>query len=154
MNNEFTHKGGWPASSMYTFVNNDIYNALPFILKNQIIDTITVSGYGSGSGDTENFTFTDKLYLLTPKEIYKDFDDVDDTGKDLTRTLDYYINNGVTVSNYNGAVKKNGSISSTWWLRTPFSNSGDTFYITNSDGTYDYDYVLGNFGVSPAFRIG
>ena len=47
--------GGWPASSMRTYVNNDIYNALPSDLKSKIIDTTVVSGHGSTSGET-NFT--------------------------------------------------------------------------------------------------
>ncbi|UKI57418.1 MAG: DUF6273 domain-containing protein [Clostridium sp.] len=62
---------GWPASSMYTFVNNDIYNAIPSELRSAIIDTTVVSGHGKS--DTENFTSTDKLYLLAPKEICSDF---------------------------------------------------------------------------------
>ena len=33
------NKDGWPASSLYTFVNNDIYNAIPSEIKNAIIDT-------------------------------------------------------------------------------------------------------------------
>ncbi|MCI7558639.1 MAG: type II secretion system GspH family protein, partial [Clostridium sp.] len=44
MNDTNTNVGGWPASSMYTFVNNDIYNALPDEIKNAIIDTTVVSG--------------------------------------------------------------------------------------------------------------
>ena len=72
MNDTATNVGGWPASSMYTFVNNDIYNAIPSEIKNAIIDTTVVSGHGSTSGET-NFTSTDKLYLLTLKEIYTDW---------------------------------------------------------------------------------
>ena len=68
MNDNDTNNGGWPATSMGTFVNNDIYNLLPSEIKNAIIDTTVVSGHGNTSGET-NFTSTDKLYLLAPKEI-------------------------------------------------------------------------------------
>ena len=63
--------GGWPNTSMRTFVNNDIYNSLPSDLKNGIIDTSVVSSHGYS--DTSNFTSIDKLYLLAPKEIYSDW---------------------------------------------------------------------------------
>ncbi|UKI56985.1 MAG: DUF285 domain-containing protein [Clostridium sp.] len=48
MNDTRTNVGGWPATTMRTFVNNDIYNSLPTDLKNAIINTTIVSGYGSG----------------------------------------------------------------------------------------------------------
>ncbi|UKI57958.1 MAG: DUF6273 domain-containing protein [Clostridium sp.] len=77
---------GWPASEMYTFVNNDIYNAIPSEIKNAIIDTVTVSGHGSTSGET-NFTSTDKLYLLTPKEIYTNFSSSVDSAKKFNKNI-------------------------------------------------------------------
>ena len=83
MNDKRTNVGGWPATSMRTFVNNDIYNAIPSEIKNAIIDTTVVSGHGAN--DTANFTSTDKLYLLAPKEIYTDWDNSNDTAKDLSR---------------------------------------------------------------------
>ncbi|UKI58141.1 MAG: DUF285 domain-containing protein [Clostridium sp.] len=80
MNNTNTNSGGWPVTSMRTFLNNDIYNSLPANLKNGIIDTTTVSGHGGL--DTTNFTSIDKLYLLTPKRnIYRFFSVEDDTAK-------------------------------------------------------------------------
>ena len=62
MNAVSTNSGGWAASDMRTYVNSDIYNALPTDLKNGIIDTVVVSSHGSN--DSNNFTSTDKLYLL------------------------------------------------------------------------------------------
>ena len=144
---------GWPASSMYTFVNNDIYNAIPSEIKNAIIDTTVVSGHGSASGET-NFTSTDKLYLLVPKEIYTDFDDTDDTAKDLTRTLDYYKNLGTSTSNYSGAIKKNGTDADFWWLRSAHSDYGNAFFNVRSNGECGSDYSYDTYGVSPAFRLG
>ena len=98
------NKDGWPATGMRTFVNNDIYNAIPSEIKNAIINTTVVSSHGWN--DTSNFTSTDKLYLLEPKEIYTDFDNTTDTAEDLTRTLDYYTSIGVTTDSYSGAIKK------------------------------------------------
>ena len=146
------NKDGWPASSMYTFVNTDIYNFLPNELRSVIIHTTIISSHGWN--DTSNFTSTDKLYLLAPKEIYIDFSDSTDTAKDLTRTLDYYKKLGVTESNYSVAIKKNGTTASSWWLRAAYSKNSHTFYSVSSNGGCRADHAYLGAGVSPAFRIG
>ena len=159
MNDTGTNVGGWPATSMRTFVNNDIYNAMPDEIKNAIIDTAVVSGFGPD--DTANFTSTDKLYLLAPGEVYSDWKTITingeplyDTAKNLTRTLDYYKNLGVTTINSSGAGKKNGTYDSYWWLRTATAITGSYFYDVSNNGdwsNYDANYTG---GVAPAFRIG
>ena len=153
MNDTETNIGGWPSTSMRTFVNNDIYNAIPSEIKNAIIDTTVVSGHGSASGET-NFTSTDKLYLLVPKEIYTDFDDTDDTAKDLTRTLDYYKNLGTSTSNYSGAIKKNGTSADWWWLRAAISNVSNGFLRVGNFGGWGSGFANYPRGVAPAFRLG
>ena len=153
MNDISTNAGGWPASSMYTFVNNDIYNALPSDLKNVVIDTVSVSGH-NGTNEVENHTSTDKLYLLAPKEIISDWSS--DTAKDATRQLDYYKNLDVTTTNYSGAIKKyRTNVSwSYWWTRTVDSNGIlSPKFITIGDRPYSGD-VTDKDGVSPAFRLG
>ena len=158
MNSTETNVGGWPASEMRTYVNTDIYNALPADLKNGIIDTTVVSGHGSTSGET-NFTSTDKLYLLSTHEVFEDVDgdtsggiDYYDTAYNNTRQLDYYAGLNVTTSSYSGAIKQRSD--SYWWLRAARSNSANYFYSVSSNGSRPY--YLANFtrGVSPAFRIG
>ena len=148
---------GWPATSMRTFVNNDIYNAIPSEIKNAIIDTAVVSGHGSTSEET-NFTSTDKLYLLAPGEIYSDWSTYQyssyDTAKDLTRTLDYYKNLGTSTSNYSGAIKANGTSAEWWWLRAARSDTNYYFYIVDNNGDWSYIYANSTYKVSPAFRLG
>ena len=153
MNDTTTNVGGWPATSMRTFVNNDIYNAIPSEIKNAIINTTVVSGHGDTSGET-NFTSTDKLYLLAPKEIYTDFNDTDDTAKNLTRTLDYYTAQGVTTSNKSGAIKKNGTRVDWWWLRTASSSDDYNFYGVGSSGDNSKIGAGASRAVVPAFRLG
>ena len=152
MNDASTNVGGWPATSMRTFVNNDIYNKLPSDLKNGIIDTTVVSSHGSK--DSSNFTSTDKLYLLAPKEIYSDFNYTSDTAKDLTRQLDYYKNKGVTMSSYSKAIKMYNSVATIWWHRSVFSGNDYQFYIVTPRGNWSGYAANGTYGVSPAFRIG
>ena len=152
MNDTNINKGGWPVTSMRAFVNNDIYNSLPNEIKNAIIDTTTVSGHGNTNYN--NFTSTDKLYLLAPKEIYTNFSNSWDSAKDLTRTLDYYTAQGVTTNNYSGAIKKNGTSASGWWFRAANSFTPGNFLRVTSNGDfveYVADYA---FGVVPAFRLG
>ena len=154
MNDTATNVGGWPTSSMYTFVNNDIYNAMPDKVKNAIIDTTVVSGHGSTSGE-ENFTSTDKLYLLSTAEVWAQGSSntiSGDTAKDLTRQLDYYKNLGTSTNSYSGAIKKNGA--SAWWLRTPSSNTNNYFYIVIESGDWSDDHANATNVVSPAFRLG
>ena len=156
-----THKmnsaiGGWPNTSMRTFVNNDIYNAIPEEIKNAIIDTTVVSGHGSTSGET-NFTSTDKLYLLSTAEVWAQGSSntiSKDTARDNTRQLDYYKNLGVTTNNYSGAIKKNGTNAAYWWLRAAISSSTAGFYYVSNDGDWNSNKADSTYGVSPAFRIG
>ncbi len=155
MNDTNTNVGGWPATTMRTFVNNDIYNAIPSEIKNAIISTTVVSGHGSTSGE-ENFTSTDKLYLLSTAEVWAQGSSNtinNDTARDVTRQLDYYKNLGVTTSNYSGAIKKNGTWDGNWWLRAADSSNTYFFLSVNSNGAYDnYVASLGS-GVAPAFRL-
>ena len=178
MNDTDTNVGGWPATSMRTFVNNDIYNSLPTDLKNAIIDTTVVSGHGSTSGE-ENYISSDKLYLLSPAEICAEsisssnnitntkFNinifslpipepievNGNDSARNLTKQLDYYKKMGVTIHNNHEAIKKNGTSSDIWWLRTATSNYNHFFYYVSSDNVSG-DYASSSHGVSPEFRIG
>ena len=130
---------------MYTFVNNDIYNAIPSEIKNAIIDTTVVSGHGSTSGET-NFTSTDKLYLLSTAEVWAQGSSNtigDDTARDVTRQLDYYKNLGVTTSNGSGAIKKNVTSATNWSISVD----------TAKDLTRTLDYYT-NIGVTTSSYSG
>ena len=147
------NKDGWPKSQMKTFIDNDIYNSLPQELKSVIITTETVSGHGKE--DTNNFTSSDKLYLLAPKEIYSDWSYQYDLAKDLTRQLDYYNSKGVTTSSYEAAIKKNSAgTAAWWWLRSANSYYYSIFYAVSTNGGWGNIYARSTYSVSPAFRIG
>ena len=157
MNGTATNAGGWPATTMRTFVNNDIYNAIPDEIKNAIIDTTVVSSHGPR--DSSNFTSTDKLYLLAPGEVWSDWKTGSeasyDTAKDLTRQLDYYKNEGVrTTYNYSKAIKMYNSNALWWWLRSAHSGITGYFYYVLGSGEFISHNASNTFGVSPAFRLG
>ena len=159
MNDSATNTGGWPATTMRTFVNDSIYNALPSDLRNSIMNTTVVSGIGSSdsSGSATCFKSTDKLYLLAPREIYNNYDGTYDTANSLTRTLDYYITQGVTTTNYSGAIKRGENISYNqwWWLRNANSQLNYSFSMVYDNGSFINNFGANqSIGVSPAFRIG
>ena len=156
INSTATNVGGWPASEMRTYVNGTIYDAIPNELQNIIATTTVVSSHGSTSGET-NFTSSDKLYLLSTKEVWgKDgTSDIitEDTAEAETRQLDYYKNKGVTTSNYSGAIKQYNGLKSSWWLRSAHSNNTSRFFAV---GVYGVRFTINansTYGVSPAFRI-
>ena len=156
MNDTNTNVGGWPASSMHTFVNTNIYDSLPYNLKSKIIDTIVVSGHGSE--DTENFTSTDKLYLLSTAEVWAEGTSNQignsDAARDMTRQLDYYKNLGITTNNFSGAIKKIENNAALWILRTAVSGNSFSFLSVHNIGRCAVNTANVDIGVSPAFRIG
>ena len=150
MNSTDTSVGGWEASEMRSYVNNEIYNAFPEELRKLIIDTYVVSGHEEGK--TENYKTTDKVYLLSTKEVWEDVEDnliKYDTARDVTRQLDYYKQKGVTTSNY-GDVIKNEEY---WWLRSAISTTTNGFYYVNELGDWTTDSSTITNGVSVAFRL-
>ena len=146
MNSTSTNVGGWPATEMRTYVNNDIYNSLPTDLKKGIISTTVVSGHGATTGET-NFTSIDKLYLPSTKELNFDMDW--DSAKTTTRVFDYYLSHN---SSSDRGKKYNGS-SVLWWIRTASIN-GLYFGYVPPGGNPTTSSASISYGVSPAFRIG
>ena len=153
------NKDGWPASEMRTYVNSDIYNALPSELKNGIINTTVVSGHGSR--DSANFTSIDKLYLLATHEVWEVDDgdtssgiDYNDAAYNNTRQLDYYSSQNITTSSYSGAIKQRNGSNDYWWLRSAHSSSNYIFYDVGTIGSCNSYRSSNATGVSPAFRIG
>ena len=156
MNSSPTNVGGWPASEMRTYVNNDIYNALPEGLKENIINTKVVSSHGSTSGET-NFISEDKIYLLSTKEVWGKEGTTNtinyDTAETETRQLDYYKTNGVTTDSSSGAIKNYNGSSAIWWLRSAGSIITGSFYGVYDTGNWYGYYANDTNGVAVAFRI-
>ena len=155
MKTDGSNIGGWENSIIRSYVNNTIYNSLPDDLKNSIIDTRAISGHGSG--DSANIVTTDKLYLLSAREIFCDFDSgpTYDTAWNNTRELDYY-KNLVALDNYQYLIKKYNNVDTDWWTRTPvyYELSDDFVYVEEFGAPTFGDNPDSDKGVSPAFRIG
>ena len=153
MNSQLTNEGGWPATKLNSYVNNEIYNALPAELREGIINTYVVSGHGFG--DSYNLTSTDKLYLLSTKEVYGTSYTYDTLSSE-TRQLDYYQNIGVTLNNTADVIKEYNGITFTWWFRSPDRFDTEYFYgaYVNDGKVIGMGANTSYMGVSPAFRIG
>lgn len=149
MNETATSKGGWESSSLREFLNNDIYNSLPADLKEVIISTYAVSGHNHE--DKTNIISYDKLYLLSPSEVWLQGSGTEienDTAFENTMQLEYY--DGVRTNNCEKAKK-----GASWWLRSANSSYYEDYYfVTNSGGWSATGANVGTNGVSPAFRIG
>ena len=156
MNSTDTNVGGWEASEMRTYANGDFFNKLPSDLQKVIINTEVISGHGSN--DTNNFTTTDKIYLLSTHEVWEDdglYLSLYDTAYSNTRQLDYYKKRGVTINNHlKNDIKVDNDMPSYWWLRAAFSDNYTTFWGVGGGG-YEFGHTANNTGgFAPAFRIG
>ena len=102
----------------------------------------------------KNFYSTDKLYLLSPEEVYgTSFTSSFDTSIGTSRQLDYYEGKSVTTSNYGDALKKIGTTENWWWVRSASSSNSIIFYNVTSSGDWYNPGSSNSGGVSPAFRL-
>ena len=157
INSTSTTRGSWSATTIRTFVNNDIYNLLPTDLKKGILNTNVITGHGNS--EDNNSTSTDKLYLLSPIEIYGSVSTTYDSAINVTNQLDYYKQNNVSLNSYDFAIKNTvvsggtGSANA-WWTRTPAQIMDGQFMMVTDTGNLYSTYLTQQLGVSPAFRIG
>ena len=168
--------GGWKYSDIRAYLNDliyahenidysgtGLYSTFSSSLRSKIIDTVVVSGYGKYY-DTANFISNDKIYLLSPQEIYGGTI-TNDTAADTTKQLDYYKNKGVTLSNYSAVAKPSvsglsGYYDTPWLLRTVYYNEvnrgNEWWYVTKGAGqTCSTQGTSGTtaYPVVPAFRL-
>lgn len=149
MNTTATNVGGWPATAIKKYLDETFIYKLPSDLQKVITTTKTISGHGKKSGETNFISEKDKLYLLSPHEIWSD-KMTNDTAYDVTRQLDYYANNNVTTSsNESYTAKQFNGTTTYWWLRTANASYTYYFYVVRSNG-----YASNPYGLAPAFRIG
>ena len=169
MKDSATNKGGWPATTMQTYLNGEFLNKLESIIGDNIIITTTVvSGHGSSDSNLSrgdgNWESMDKIYLLSNGEIFSNCTQSNcyDTasypfngkGAITTRQLDYYYSKGTNNNSTSGAIKKYNGTNTRWWLRSSNSNVNNFFRTVAENGNHtNGKSAETNWGVSPAFRI-
>lgn len=133
MNGSMTNKGAFVGSEMYTYLSNDVYNALPQDLKSAIISVTKKVFAGDGAyvnGDQGVYSASMKIFLFAESEVF---------GTDSGFTP----NEGPQYSRFatdSSRMKKlsNGSESTNdWWLRSPLSGNKDGFSYVNTQGKKD-----------------
>lgn len=109
---------------------------------------------GTLASGAVNFTSSDKLYLLSTKEVWNGGIRYD-TAEAETRQLDYYKNKGVTTSypNSSGAIKQYNGSNSHWWLRSARFDYTSSFFAVHDYGGWYTTNANDTYGVFTAFRI-
>ena len=176
MNESYTNVGGYPATLVYKYLKNDLYNQLPSDLQDVIIPTKVITAPAcfeatydwsihsyicqNFDNNGNNFVTTDKLYLFSVKEIYGS-DYFEGYASSSTKQLDYYqgmekssVCYGGCTNYYNRAIKNYNNSNYQWWTRDPACD-GSSYYFHSVSRT---GILIGPgsdaFGISPAFRIG
>lgn len=180
--------GGWKYSDMRAYLNNGTFtnsassnpeninysstgflSKMPEEFQELIANTTVVSGHGCIQSEGgvctnpdnagNNFTTTDKLYLLSAGEIWgsggvnKQVEH--DSALNNSRQLDYYALLGVTpdVGTYAPATKRLDGIPKVWWTRTPYDNDYTIYYDVGDVGIWYNNGPQFQSGVSPAFKL-
>ena len=147
MNTANTNVGGWEASEMRTYVNEDVYALLPSELQAEIKEVTKISDVGN-KNTTDKVETTDKLFLLSFEEV----------GFTSNNTSYFVAGQGTKYKIYNdneSRIKKNLSDSAiiTWWLRSARTNNANYFSDVISSGDSSYSNADITRGVAPAFCI-
>ena len=148
------NKGGWEHSALRKYVlPNFINDYFPEDMKEVMIDTKVVSSHGTN--DTDNFVTTDKVYLLSSREVWGN-SGTSDTTVNETRKLDYY-DEGTDYGSDACAkrIKKFYGSAVFWWTRSADSWDYHYFFRVNADGSNGgAESENSSTYIAPAFRIG
>ena len=143
MNDTNTNVGGWKDSKMRTYVNNDVYSALPSDLQRVIKTVNKVSDNGNMDTTTLNTT-QDKLFLLSTTEVgLNPSGNVNGQGT----KYEYFTDNTSRVK------KKLSGKSNFWWLRSAITHNTYRFHGVNVSGLDGISNANDTFGVVFGFSI-
>lgn len=135
MNPTITNTGGWAASQMRTWLNDEIFNTMDN--KHYIVEVIKKTN-NVGKNGTASTTTRDKLFLLSVVE----------TGK----THEYALSDEGSVYEY---FANGGIFNGYFWTRTPSTsqlNSNNFMYYHHESIMYNSARV--SYPIYPAFVIG
>ena len=151
MNSTNTNVGGWNSCAMRTYLNSNIFNALPIQWQSMIKAVDVLASKGNTSATI--LTSSDKLFLFSQAEVgfnktevpYKN--EVDAGAEQVTFAV-FTDNNSRIKKTYNGE----GSAAH-WWLRSPDAPNSTSFcYVYYGGASYIYS-ASNSFGVAFGFCI-
>lgn len=148
LNDSRDNTGGWEASQMREWLNGEVYNTMS---NKEYIKSTTVLTNNIGENGNEVSATTDKLFLLSPKEIgiESQMEDYWATMNGTYPGMDALNNEG---SIYQWFAEGNGP-SGYFWTRSAYS-SGNQYFNFVSYGRLSQGYANSKNGILPAFVIG
>ena len=139
MNASNTNVGGWGSSDMRITQLPKILALMPAEVRSGIREVNKLTSAGNKS--TSIVTKQDKLFLLSEIEI---FDSVTNSKRGEGTQYDYYKAG-------NSKVKNRGSSASSWWERSPNSQSSEKFCYVYTRGNAASANANSAYGVAFAF---
>lgn len=152
MNPSNTNVGGWGSTTMRTYLNGTVFDALPLQWQSMIKSVDVKSSIGNTSATID--TTSDKLFLFSYAEVgfganevpYKN--EVDSGAEQVTFSL-FTSNASRIKKTYNG---EGGA--QAWWLRSPYASASAAFCgVGNAGGTASNNGASYAYGVSFGFCI-
>lgn len=143
MNSSDINTGGYPASAMKTWVENNIYNKLPADLK-AIVAPVKKKCYTTYNQASSLSEANYNVWLLAEAEVFD--------------SVSYTVGNGegtkypIFTDNASRVKKVNGS-AYYWWLRSAYSSNSTYFVCVSSDGSVNYYIASNSFGVAVGLCI-
>lgn len=137
MNSSDTSAGGYPASAMKTWVENNIYNKLPSDLKTLVapVKKKWYTTYDDASSLTEgNYN----VWLLSEREVFGTNSFTVGTGEGTK--YDIFTDNASRIKRVNGTADY-------WWLGSCNRYGGGGFVYVNSGGGVGYAFATISNGV-------
>ena len=149
MNSSNTNAGGWVSCALRTTLNTTIYETLPQVVKDAIVEKTHKTSAGNKS--TSLVEHTDKLWLPTEYEMFGAI-------TYSANTENANVNKHYAVFDTNAdRIKHQGTNGSAvnWWESSPHASNSTYFCVVNSDGSAGYDTAAtSSRGVLLCFRIG
>lgn len=147
--------GGWAMCQMKnTTLDVTVWGLLPSDMKFAISE-ITLNEYSYSAPSPREST--NKLFLPAETEIFmkRRFSaEGEETGCVKYNRFDYYASATTDDSlPLRRKYKLGQTVTTGWWLRSPYSGNSSSFCIVNDNGGYGNKYTYYNNGVSPCFAI-
>ena len=150
MNATGTNAGGWDESEMRTSTMATLLSQLPSDLQGVIKQVNKKATAGSQS--TSITTSADKLWLLAEVEV----DGTTSAGyADEGEQYEYWktVKDGTVAADRIKYLSNGSGSAHTWWLRSPYVSSSNTFRCIYSSGVVNRYGANGAYGVSFGFCV-
>lgn len=148
----FGNSNSYKDSGIHTYLNGTFYSLIDSDIRNAIKQVKIPYQNGTGSGGslaTGSNGLSTKVFLLSGYEVGWTTSDNGYFPKDGVR-LAYFGNSSGGNSK---RIAYNGSSAAIWWLRSPYTDNYSYVWFVGTDGSSNYDWYIGSYGVRPAFIL-